>query len=64
MIDGQNFFDHPVKNNMRIYDNIQKLVTGQGDDYTTVCLLYNLYFRNLCKLIVMHLSKQQALDSI
>ena len=41
MIDRQNFFDQPVKNNMRKYDNIQKLVTGQGDDYTTVCLLCN-----------------------
>ena len=42
MIDGQNFFDHPVKNNMRIYDNIQKLVTGQGDDYTTVCYIISI----------------------
>ena len=42
MIDRQNFFDQPVKNNMRIYDNIQKLVTGQGDDYTTVCYIISI----------------------
>ena len=35
MIDEQNFFDQTVKNNLRTYDNIQKIVTGQGDDYTT-----------------------------
>ena len=32
MIDGQNVFDQPVKNNLRTYDNIQKLAVGQGDD--------------------------------
>ena len=25
MIDGQNFFNQPVKNNLRTYDNIQKI---------------------------------------
>ena len=28
MIDGQNFFNQPVKNNLRTYDNIQKTATG------------------------------------
>ena len=32
MINGQNFFDHPVKNNLRTYDNTWKIETGQGDD--------------------------------
>ena len=35
MIDEQIFFDQTVKNNLRTYDNIQKIATGQGDDYTT-----------------------------
>ena len=39
MINGQKFFNQPVKNDLRIYDNIQKVATGQGDDYTTGCLL-------------------------
>ena len=39
MIDGQNFFDHPFKNDMRTYDNIWKITNGQGDDYTADCLL-------------------------
>ena len=32
MIDGQNVFDQPVKNDLRTYDNIQKIAIGQGDD--------------------------------
>ena len=35
MIDGQNFFDQPVKSNLRTYDNIRKIATSQGDHYTT-----------------------------
>ena len=38
MIDRQIFFSQPVKNNLRIYDYIRKIVTGQGDDYTTTRL--------------------------
>ena len=32
MTDGHNFFDQPVKNDMRTNDNIQKIAAGQGDD--------------------------------
>ena len=39
MIDGKNFFDQPVKSGMRTYDNIRKIAVGQGDYYTTGCLL-------------------------
>ena len=35
MIDGQNFFDQPVRNNFITYDSTGKVVTGQGNDYTT-----------------------------
>ena len=35
MIDEKGFFDQPVKNYLRKYDNIQKFAAGQGDDYTT-----------------------------
>ena len=39
MMDGQNVFDQPARNDLITYDNIGKTVTGQGDDYTTSCLL-------------------------
>ena len=43
---------------MRTYDNIQKIATVQGDDYTTGCLLDYNYFNNHDKMIAIDLSKQ------
>ena len=63
MIYGENFFDQPIKNNKITYDNIRKIATGQGDEYTTGCLLDYPYFENTYKMIVVDLSKQQALDA-
>ena len=36
MIDGKNFFDQPINSMIKTYENIRKIATGQGDDYTTV----------------------------
>ena len=64
MIDGRNFSDQPVKNDLRTYDNIRKIATGKDGDYATVCLLYYPYFKEYCKLIARdYLSKQQKLDA-
>ena len=63
MINGEKFFDQPIKNNKVTYDNIRKIATGQGDDYTTGCLLDYPYFANIYKMIAVDLSKQQALDA-
>ena len=63
MIDGKNFFDQPVKNDKVIYENIRKTAIGQGDDYTTGCLLDYIYFKKYYKMIAIDLSKQQALDA-
>ena len=62
MIDGKNFFDQPVKNKVTC-ENIRKIATGQGDDYTTGCLLDYIYFKNYYKMIAVGLSKRQALDA-
>ena len=40
-----------------------KIATGEGDYYTTGCLLYYIYFKTYYKMIVVDLSKQQALDA-
>ena len=58
MIDGQNVFDQPVKNNLRTFDNIRKISIGQGDDYTTDRILDYNYFNEYYKMIVIDLSKQ------
>ena len=62
IIDGRNFFDEPIKNDLKTYDNIKKIVTSQGDDYTTGWLLDYSYFKKYCKLIAIDLSKQQDAD--
>ena len=62
MIDEQIFFNQPVRNNLRTYDSIQKIVTDQGNDYTTDCLLDHNYFKSYYKTIVIDLSKQHVLD--
>ena len=63
MIDGKNFFDQPVKNNEVTYENIRKIAAGQGDDYTSGCLLDYIYFKNYYKMIAIDLSKQRAFDA-
>ena len=63
MINGENFFDLPIKNNKVTYENIGKIATGQGDDYTTGYLLHYPYFADTYKMIAVDLSKQQALDA-
>ena len=57
------FFDQTIKNDFRTYGNTQKIATGQGDDYTTWCLLDYPYFKEYYKLIVINLTKQQKLDA-
>ena len=63
MIDGKKFFYQAIKNDKITYENIRKIATGQGDNYTFDCLLDNTYFRDVYKMIAIDLSKQQALDA-
>ena len=63
MINGENLFDQPVRNNKVTYENIRKIATGQGDDYPTSCLLDYPYFNDSYKMIAVDLSTQQALDA-
>ena len=64
MINGENLFDQPIKNNKVTYENIRKIATGQGDDYTTGCWLDYPYFKDSYKMIAVDLSKQQTLTLI
>ena len=63
MINGENFFDQPKKDNKVTYENIRKSDTGRGDDYTNGCLLDYPYFKDSYKMIAIDLSKQRALDA-
>ena len=62
-IDGRTFFDKLIKNYLKTYDKIRNIVTGQGDDYTSACVLDYNYFKKCYKMITIDLSKQQALDA-
>ena len=63
MINGENFFGQPIKNNKVTYENIRKIDTDQGDDYTTCYLLDYSYFADTYKMVAVDLAKQQALDA-
>ena len=63
MIDGRNFFNQPVQNDLKRYDDIRKIATGQGDDYRTGCSLDFPYFKKYYKLLAIDLSKQQKLNA-
>ena len=58
MINGENFFDQPIKNNNVTYENISKIATGRGDDYTTGSLLDYSYFADTYKMIAVDLNNK------
>ena len=62
-IDGRNFYDQPINDSIKQYDETRTISTGQGDDYTTGCLLDFAYFEKTYRLIAADLSKQKALDA-
>ena len=62
-INGKNIFDQPINNDIKTFENIRKVATGQRDDYTTGCLLNYPYFEENYKMVAIDLSKQQALDA-
>ena len=51
------------KNDLRTYENIWKIATSQGDDYTTDCLPKYNCLKKYYKMIAIDLSKQQAFDA-
>ena len=62
-IDGRNFYDQPINDSIKQYDEVRKISTGKGDDYTTACLLDFAYFEKNYKIIAADLSKQKVLDA-
>ena len=63
MIDGRNFYDQPINDLIKQYNEIRKVSIGQGDVYTTGCLLDYAYFKDNYRLTAVDLSKQKALDA-
>ena len=62
-IDGRNFYDQPVNDSIKQYDEVRKISTGKGDDYVAGCLSDFPYFERNYKIIDADLSKKKALDA-
>ena len=45
--DGRNFYDQAINDSIKQDDKIRKISTGQGDDYTTGCLLHFASFEKI-----------------
>ena len=63
LIDGKNFYDQPTNDLIKQYDEVKKVSTGHGDDYTSGSLLNYAYFKDNYRLIAVDLTKQKALDA-
>ena len=50
-IDGRNFYDQPINDLIKQCDEVRKISIGQGDDYTTACLLDFSYFEKKYRFI-------------
>ena len=49
-IDGRNFYDQPINDSIKQYDEVRKISTGQGNDYTAGCLLDYAYLKKILKI--------------
>ena len=63
LIDSRNFYDQPTNDQIKKYNEIRKIATGKGDDYTIGCFLDYQYLKDLYQLIAVDLSKQKKIDA-
>ena len=57
----ETFYDQPINDQIKKYDEIRNIATGKGDHYTG-CLLDYQYFKDHYQLIAVDLCKQKELD--
>ena len=62
IMNGKNFYDQPINSNIKRYEEIKKLTTGQGEGYTAGFSLDYHYIKSHFKLIAVDLSRQKKLD--
>ena len=55
--------DRLIDSHIKRYEEIRKLITGQGEDNTTGCLLDYEYIKNHYRLMAVDLSRQKELDA-
>ena len=60
IINGKNFYYQPNDSDIK---RCEEIVLGQGEDYTTGCLLDYEYVKKHYRLIAADLSRQKVLDA-
>ena len=63
MINSKSFYNQLIDSDIKRYEEIRKVTTRQGKDYTTGCLLDYEYIKNHYRLIAVDLSRQKELDA-
>ena len=63
IIKGKYFHYQAIDSDIKRYEEIRKLTTLQGEDYTTECLLDYAYFKNHYRVIAIISSRQKELDA-
>ena len=63
VINGKNIYDQAIDSDIKRHEEIRKLTTGQGEDYSIGCLLDYDYIKNHYRLIAVDLSSQKELDA-
>ena len=59
IINEKSFYNGPIDSDIKWYEEIRKLTTGQGEDYITGCLLDYDYIKNHYRLIAVDLSRKK-----
>ena len=63
IMNGKRFHGEVFHSDIKQYEEIKKLTTGQGEDYTSGCLVDYDYIKNHYRLITVDLSRQKELDA-
>ena len=63
LINEFNFYDQPISDEVKKYDELRKACTGNGDDYTTSSHLDYKYYKDHYNVPAYNLSRQKELDT-
>ena len=59
-VDGKKIYDQPIDNSIKQFDKVRKVSTGQGEDYTTGCLLDFAFFEKFVSWFKTILKNQES----
>ena len=62
IINEKNFYGHTIDSDIKRYEELRKLTTGQGKDYTARCLLDYVYAKNHYRSIAIGLKRRKEFN--